>query len=60
MDLENRMCPLCNKRITPEICYEIVMCFTAGFDLRSVPEVNIEKNVEYQKICDRCPYSDLS
>lgn len=60
MDLENRLCPLCHMEITPEVCYEIVMCFTAGFDLKSVPEVNIEKTTENRKICDNCPHSDLS
>lgn len=57
---EDRFCPLCNKEIDAEVCYEVVMCFWGGLKISSVPEVKIEKNEENKEICDKCPYSDLS
>lgn len=57
---EDRMCPICNREISADICYEIVMCLTAGFKPSSVPEVEFKDNKETRTICDNCPYSDLS
>ena len=57
---KNRVCPLCGEEISSEICYEIVMCLTAGFKLSSVPEVALSSDSEAKTICDTCPYSDLS
>ncbi|MDE5578206.1 MAG: hypothetical protein K2J11_12570 [Oscillospiraceae bacterium] len=56
----DRFCPICKKNISADICYEIVMSFTAGFKIESIPEVDIDKNAENEAICDKCPYSDLS
>ena len=57
---EDRNCPICGKYITSEICYEVVMCLTAGYNSNSVPEVVFENNEKTKDICDNCPYSDLS
>lgn len=56
---EDRLCPICNKYISAEVCYEIVMCLTAGFKPSSVPEINFIANEETRQCCDSCPYSDL-
>lgn len=57
---DDRFCPLVRREISADTCYEIVMCFTSGFNIASVPEVSIEKNPDTKRICDNCPYSDLS
>ena len=57
---EDRFCPICQKNISAEICYEIVMCFTVGFRIESVSEIDFIKSKGNEIICDKCPYSDLS
>lgn len=57
---EDRLCPICNKIIDSEICYEIVMCLTAGFNTDSIPEIKFKKDNKTKDICNNCPYSDLS
>lgn len=57
---KKRSCPICGKVITSEVCYEIVMCLTAGYNPESVPEVVFENDRKTKEICDNCPYSDLS
>lgn len=56
----DRFCPLCKKEIESEVCYEIIMCFSAGFDTSSIPEVDILKNESNRNICDNCHYSDIA
>lgn len=57
---EERHCPICDKMISSDICYEIVMCLTAGYRESSVPEVDFVNDKKTKDICDGCPYSDLS
>lgn len=56
----DRFCPICQKNISADICYEIVMSFTAGFRIESVPEIDLIESEDNKTICDKCPYSDLS
>lgn len=55
----DRFCPIANKEIDSEVCYEIVMCLTCGFKSSSVPEVEFTNDEETKSICDNCPYSNL-
>ncbi len=57
---EDRLCPICNKEISADICYEIVMCLTAGFNTSSVPEVEFKNDLKTREICDGCQFIDLS
>lgn len=47
---ENRLCPVCNTEIEAETCYEIIMCLTAGFNPKSVPEVDFSNNQQTKEI----------
>lgn len=57
ISFEDRYCPLANEEIDNEVCYEIIMCLTSGFNPDSVPEVDFKKNEKSRQICERCPYS---
>ena len=57
---KDHFCPMCNKVISSNVCYELVMCMFGGIKTSSVPEVDVEKNKKNIDTCDKCPYSDLS
>ena len=57
---KEHFCPICQEVIEPDVCYELVMCMFGGLKTESVPEVRIKKTEENKKICNSCPYSDLS
>ena len=52
-------CPLVNREIDSEMCYETVMAVDGLFKLSSVPEMNLNDREAVKRICDRCPYSDI-
>lgn len=57
---KDHFCPICNKVISSDVCYELVMCMFGGLKTTSVPEADgIEKNKENKDMCNKCPYSDL-
>ena len=56
---DDRYCPLAGHEIGSEVCYEVVMCLTSGFNPSSVPEVDFENNEQTRRICDKCQYSNL-
>ena len=58
---DDRYCPIYNKTIDGELCYETAMCMQRLFKLSSVPETKtitmpIEKS---RAICVNCKYSDM-
>ena len=57
----DRNCPIYDKIIDGELCYETAMCMQGFFKISSVPESNeIIFNLEQaRKICNKCPYSDM-
>ncbi len=58
---DEMLCPLVNRVIGCETCYETIMAVCGLFSLSSVPEMHLTINRESaRKICDKCPYSDLS
>ena len=58
---DNRTCPIYNKVIDGELCYETAMCMQGFFKIASVPEskdIKLDLD-EAKKICVNCPYSDM-
>ena len=58
---DDRECPIYNKIIDGELCYETAMCMQRLFKLSSVPEskdikIDLDKA---RKICVNCPYSNF-
>ncbi|MTI56147.1 hypothetical protein [Geosporobacter ferrireducens] len=53
-------CPVYEKVITPDLCYESLMCLNRTFKVSSVPELAKIKDIDKaREICDKCPYSSL-
>ena len=56
---DDRFCPIAQKEIGSEVCYEVVMCLTSGFSASSVPEIDFKNDGSTRALCDSCPHSDL-
>ena len=54
-----RFCPLCDKSVDDDLCYEICMCMCGGLKISSIPEVNIKKDDINKSICKKCQFNDL-
>ena len=61
LDFENsHYCPVYDKVIDIDLCYETLMCLNCFFKISSVKELNdIEDIDNARKICDHCEYSKL-
>lgn len=58
---KDRFCPVFNKIIDCELCYECVMALFKYVKISSVPELKNVKNIdEAILICEKCKYSNLS
>ncbi len=56
----DRHCPVFNKIIDSDLCYESIMALSRAVKVSSVPELNEVKDIEKARvICDKCPYSEL-
>lgn len=56
---DDRFCPIAQKEIDSEVCYEVVMCLTSGFSASSVSEVEFKNDSSTRLLCDSCSYSNL-
>ena len=59
---EDRFCPVFNRVIDCEWCYESLMGISKLIKKESVPELNEipkEKMQEAYKLCKKCKYSEL-
>ncbi len=57
----DRHCPVYDKTINCDLCYESLMALTRSIKVEAVPELNEVKDIEKaRKVCAECPYSDLS
>lgn len=59
---DDRMCPIYEKIIDGELCYETASCMQGFFKLSSVPEyreIKIDLGVA-RKICADCPYVNMN
>lgn len=58
---DDRKCPIYDKVIDGELCYETALCMQGLFKLSSVPEskdIKLDLD-EAKKICVNCPYADM-
>ncbi|MGN0574670.1 MAG: hypothetical protein ACI4J2_01470 [Ruminococcus sp.] len=56
----DRHCPVFNRTIDCDLCYESIMALSRFVKISSVPELNEIKDIEKARVtCDKCPYSDL-
>lgn len=53
-------CPVYQRIVTADLCYESLMCLNRTFKVSSVKELNEVKDIEEaRKICEQCIYSEL-
>lgn len=53
-------CPVYQRIVTADLCYESLMCLNRSFKVSSVKELNEIKDIEEaRKICGQCIYSEL-
>ena len=58
-DADHR-CPVYNKTIDADLCYESLMALNHTVKVSSVPELKGIEDIEAaRKICAECPYSKL-
>lgn len=54
-------CPVYEKVVCADICYESLMALSRAVKVSSVPELSEVRDIENaRKVCRKCPYSDLS
>lgn len=57
----DRHCPVYNRVIDADLCYESVMCLSGLIKTSALKELDVVKDIETaRKICDSCRFSDLS
>ena len=53
-------CPVYEKEISADLCYDSLMCLNRSFKISSTKELaEIADIEEARKICAKCPYSEL-
>ena len=54
-------CPVYNKTIDPDLCYDSVLCLCGVVKAESMKEIReLDDIEEARKKCKACPYSDLN
>ena len=57
---EDRNCPVYDRVIDDDLCYETALCLGKFFKVSSVPELAKVKDIEAAiKNCAACPYSNM-
>ncbi|MCR5635883.1 MAG: hypothetical protein K6F76_01705 [Clostridiales bacterium] len=58
---DDRNCPIYDKIIDGELCYETALCMQGQFVISSVPEtVDIKISLEKaREICQKCEYANM-
>ena len=57
---EEHYCPVYEKVIHPDLCYDSLMCLNGCFKTSSTKELSEVKRIEKARdICKKCPYSEL-
>ena len=61
LDFENpHYCPVYDKVIDIDLCYETLMCLNRSFKISSVKELNDIEDIDNARmICDHCEFSKL-
>lgn len=58
---EDHYCPVYDKVISADLCYDSLCCLTKMFKVSSTKELLEIKDIdEARKKCKMCPYSDLN
>ena len=53
-------CPVYNKVIDVDLCYDSLCCLNGLFKISSTPELSAVKDIdEAKKACKKCDYSNL-
>lgn len=53
-------CPVYNKIISADLCYDSLMCLNGYFHISSTKELlEVEDIEKAREICRQCPYSNL-
>ena len=53
-------CPVYDKKIEADVCYESLMCLNGMFKVESVHELSAVKDIESARhTCKNCEYSKL-
>lgn len=62
LDYENpHFCPAYGEVIDIDLCYDSLKCLNGFFKITSTPELAKIKDIEKaKKVCQKCPYSDLT
>ena len=56
----NHYCPVYEKVISADLCYDSLCCLNGEFKISSTKELSEVKNIEQARVtCDLCEYSDL-
>ena len=54
------MCPVYNRVIDPDLCYDSLMCLNRTFKIESTKELEEIEDIEKaREICKNCKYSKL-
>jgi hypothetical protein len=54
-------CPAYEEIISVDLCYDSLMCLNGSFKISSTKELQKIKDIDNaRKLCEKCPYSDLS
>lgn len=62
LDYESdHFCPVFNEVVTPDKCYDALICLCRLVKIEANPDLDELGNIEVaRKLCKACPYSDLS
>ena len=53
-------CPVYNRTISPDLCYDSLNCLNGMFKISSTKELTEVRDIEHARtICRKCPFSDL-
>lgn len=54
-------CPVYKRNIAADLCYDSLCCLAGEFKVSSTKELKEVEDIEQaRKMCQECPYSDLS
>lgn len=58
---EPHFCPIYNRVIDVDLCYDSLMALNGSFKITSVEDLNGINDIDTaRRLCKKCPYSDLS
>lgn len=58
--LKDHHCPVYDRVIDSDLCYESIMCLNRMFKTSSLPELKEVKDIDKARdVCKECPYSKL-